>query len=365
MRAQLLVAILHFAQAFVATLVAARLLEPLARRIGWVDRPRGRKAHVSTVPLAGGLAIAFGVAVVPFADPSIAPALHGLGAGAAILLAAGIVDDFLDLPWTLRLGLQALAVLAMIHFGDVRVSHIGLPGEAALLDLRGMSVPFSVLAGIGVINAFNMVDGGDGIAASIALAALALFGIAGVAAGNADAAQAIVVLAGAVGGFFALNMRFPWQPQARLFLGDAGSSLVGLGVVWVALRTTQTPAFPVDSALAPWFVAPPLVDCAATVLRRLRQRRSPFRADRDHLHHLLLDAGLPPARVACLLGGLTLLGGSIALIASRLGAPPIALVAAFAALATVHVALTCDRDRFVARLRRLHRREDPIESAAR
>lgn len=353
MRAQFLSGSLHFAVAFVATLVAARLLEPLARRLGWVDHPRGRKAHASALPLTGGVAIALGVVAALLLDPTVPLALRGLGAGALVLLAAGVADDFLDLPWLLRLVLQSVAMLAMIQVGDIDVRYIGMPGEASMADPQWWTLPLGVLVGVGVINAFNMVDGGDGIAASIALAALALFGAACAMAGNHATVAAIVVLAGAVGGFFMLNMRFPWQRHARLFLGDAGSSLIGLAVVWVGLQTTQSPDFPVDSSLAPWFVAPPLVDCIATILRRLRHGRSPFRADRGHLHHLLLDAGVSPARVACLLGTLTLALGALALLVVRLGLPTPALLAAFVALVAVHVVLTRDRDRFVDGLRRV------------
>lgn len=348
---------LHFAAAFVATMAAARLLEPLARKVGWVDHPRGRKAHASALPLTGGVAIALGVVAALLLDPSIPDVLRGLGAGALVLLAAGIADDFLDLPWVLRLATQAIAMLVMIQVGDVRVRYIGMPGEATLLDLQWLSLPFSVFVGVGVINAFNMVDGGDGIAASITLAALALFGVACMAAGNLQIAQAIVLLAGAVSGFFALNMRFPWQRHARLFLGDAGSSLIGLAIVWVSLQATQSPAFPVDSILAPWLVAPPLVDCIATILRRLRQGRSPFRADRGHLHHLLLDAGVSPVRVAWLLGALTLALGAFALLALRLGLPSLVLMLVFVALVAGQAVLTSDRDRFVAGLRRFGRRD--------
>lgn len=358
MRVELLAETLHFAVAFAAALAATRLLESFARRIGWVDRPSGRKAHASAVPLTGGLAIVSGVAAVCVADPSVPPLLRGLGGGALVLLAAGIGDDLFDLPWPLRLGLQAVAVLAMIHWSALPVPYADASGAAATFELQRCALPFSVLASVGVLNAFNMADGGDGIAAAMALAALTLFGVACLAAGSPDIVSAIVVLAGAIGGFFALNMRFPWQPHARAFLGDAGSNLIGLGIVWVALRASAPRAPALDPALAPWFVAPPLVDGAVTILRRLRRRRSPFRADRDHLHHLLLDAGLAPSLVAWLLGASTLAFGGLALAASRLGAPPGALIAAFVVLVVAHAALTSDRARFIAHVRRRQRRED-------
>jgi len=334
----------QFATACVATIAAACALEPFARRVGWLDRPRGRKAHASATPLTGGLAIVLGVLAACAVDPSLPPLLRGLGAGALVVLVAGIGDDLLDLPWPCRLALQAAAVLAMVHVGG-----FAWPGAAG----AGLWLaPACLVAAVGVLNAFNMADGGDGIAATIALAALALFCIAGLPAANAAVAPAVLALAGAVAGFFVLNMRFAWRAQARVFLGDAGSNLLGLGLVWVALQATQPRTLALDAALAPWFVAPPLADAAATILRRVRRGRSPFRADREHLHHLLLDAGVAPARVAWLLGAATFTLGTLALAAARLGAPPPALLAAFALLVAAHAALTDDRERFVARVRR-------------
>lgn len=105
------------------------------------------------------------------------------------------------------------------------------------------------------------------------------------------------MLAGALAGFLALNMRTPWRKRAYVFLGNSGSAYLGLVIAWAAFRLTQNPDHPVTPVLAPFLIAPPVIDCLVLIVKRLRQGRSPFAADRTHAHHLMLDAGFTPTGV--------------------------------------------------------------------
>jgi UDP-GlcNAc:undecaprenyl-phosphate GlcNAc-1-phosphate transferase len=138
-----------------------------------------------------------------------------------------------------------------------------------------------------------------------------------------------------------------------VFLGDAGSMLLGFIIAWTAVRLSQSPEHPVSPVLGPWTIALPLVDTCSLILRRLRERRSPFAADRNHLHHLMLDAGYSPTKIVAWATITSLALGIGAAIALKAGAYRPALVIAFFALIAVHYKLTSDRDRAVRFLRGL------------
>ena len=341
---------------FLVVLLGLSLFNPLARRFGWLDHPQGRKDHVSSTPLTGGLAVALGMFAALLIDNTQFQLMFPLCMGALLLLTIGIADDVRDLPWTPRLLAQIGAAAILIYFGGVRARYIGLPGSPAAIDLQPVSAAFTVFITVGVINAVNMADGCDGVVACVTLACLLLFGCVVAFAGNDVLLQSIFGLCGAIGGFFMLNMRFPWQRHARAFLGDSGTGVIGLAIAWVSIESSQTPSFPVSSVLAPWLLAPPLIDCVTSIARRIAHGQSPFYADRDHLHYFLLDAGCSPGQVASIIGGLTLLLGSIALLATYLNTPSSAMVAAFIALIVAYYIFTMDRPRCIRRLRGLLRK---------
>ena len=348
----------HTATEFVvsagAAIVAVLLLNPLARRLGWVDRPHGRKDHEVATPVTGGLAISIGVLVALPMGMTVPDAFYAFCLGSLVLLLVGILDDLLDLPWSFRLLAQCGAALIMVYLGNVRAEYIGLPGDPASIDLGVLTVPFTVFITLGIINAINMADGADGVASGVTLVSLALLGFVCARVGNFELLDRIVILAGAVAGFFVMNMRHPWQPRAQAFLGNSGSTIIGLAITWLTVRISHTAGHPVSSILGPWLVAPPLIDCVVLMLRRVRQGRSPFSADRNHMHHLLLDAGFSPSQVALILGGLTASLGMTAMAAIYAHVPQIALVLVFLVLIGAHYVFTSDRERAVRSLDRLH-----------
>lgn len=293
------------------------LLDPLARRIGLLDYPGGRKDHAAPTPVTGGLAIALGTIIPAMALTELTPPLLGLGLAAAILIIVGVIDDLKDLPWPYRILAQIAAALCIVLVGDVKVEAIGPVFGLGQMALGSLSIPFTVLATVGLINALNMADGLDGLAGSMALCALAMLIAGSIYSGNTELTHGLIVLAGALAGFLALNMRTPWRKRAYVFLGNSGSAYLGLVIAWAAFRLTQNPEHPVTPVLAPFLIAPPVIDCLVLIMKRLRQGRSPFAADRTHAHHLMLDSGFTPtgvvltmAAVSCSLGllaGLALL----------------------------------------------------------
>ena len=243
---------------------------------------------------------------------------------------------------------QKSAALVMAWVGGVSVQQ--LSDVVGISDFHlgwWLSLPVTIFVVVGVINALNMADGVDGLAGGQALVSLLLFAAFALYAGNNASAERLVTAAAAVAGFLLWNMRRPGLPRARVFLGDAGSMVLGFLIAWTAVRLSQNPEHPVSPVLGPWTIALPLIDCVSLILRRLRQRRSPFAGDRDHLHHLLLDAGYTPTAIAVVLMLASAVLGLGAAVALKLGVYRPVLVLAFFVLIGVHYRLTADRERAV------------------
>lgn len=343
--------------AFALAAVLPWLLQPLARRWDLYDRPAGRKDHAVPTPVTGGLAMAAAAAVaaVLWAGQAPPPSLLAFAAASAVLVAVGLWDDRHDLRWYWRILAQAVAALIMIYGGQVRVEQLGPLFGLPSLTLGFLSVPFTVFATVGLINAMNMIDGADGLAGLLGLAALVMLAAAAVYAGNLGLAQRVAVLCGALAGFLLWNLRFPWRPRARIFMGNAGSGFLGLVIAWVAFRLTQNPGHPVNPVLALWLVPVPVMDTLVLIVRRLQEGRSPFAAGRDHIHHLMQDAGFGATRAAVWLTVFSLLCGLAAGVAMRLHVPHPLLLLAYLALCIGWYWLSRDRARAIALFRWLLR----------
>lgn len=339
-----------------ATALAYWRLIPLAHRHGLLDVPHGRHDHARPTPLVGGIGIFAGVTAAALLRGELSTSFIAYLAAAALLLIVGIYDDRRDLPWRLRIVVQAGAAL-ILAAGGVHAHGVG-----NLLPLGFLAIPFSVFATVGAINAVNMIDGVDGLAGSLVLIALGFLVVAATAAGHATLAADLLLLVGALTAFLVLNLRRPGLSAARLFLGNSGSALLGLTVVWAAFSLAQRPGHADAGIVAPWLVAIPLIDCVVVMLRRLLAGRSPFCADRNHLHHLLADAGWSPQQIVAAGALAALVSGAFALIWLHQGAHELPLVLIFLGLIALHFTWTRRRERAVAWLRR-HDRPAPTARA--
>lgn len=347
---------LELLAAFSAVVALIYLLDPLARRIGLLDHPGGRKDHAAPTPVTGGLAIAVGTIIPALLLTELSPQLKGLGVAAAILLITGVIDDLKDLRWQIRICAQAAAGLAIALIGDVKVEQIGPVFGLGELALGWLSIPFTVLATVGLINALNMCDGLDGLAGALVLCALVMLIAASAYAGNSELMHGLTLIAGAVAGFLTFNLRTPWRKRASVFLGNSGSAYLGLVIAWACFRLTQNPGHPVTPVLAPFLIAPPVIDCLTLIGRRIVARRSPFAADRTHAHHLMLEGGFTPTGVAITLSVLSLTLGFGAALALLADVPIPLFVIAFIVLTGVWFALSARHERAVemfAAIRRL------------
>jgi UDP-GlcNAc:undecaprenyl-phosphate GlcNAc-1-phosphate transferase len=301
--------ILGAAFATAAAAAVALILTPwvarLARRLGAVDCPDGDRKHQrQPVPRGGGIAVALGtlagvlVAWVCIGmEGSSEPLLGGLLPAAAVLLLVGIIDDFWTLTGIYKLIGQMLSVSLLVT-GGRQFEFISLLGYH--LPLGDFRVPFAMFFILGAINAFNLVDGVDGLAASVGAIVSVTLGVITAAQGHGSLALVCLALAGALSGFLRYNLA-----PARVYLGDTGSMLIGLVVAAVAIESSikQQAAFALAVPLAAFAI--PILDAGAALVRRITTGQSVFRGDRGHLHHALLLRGCSVNQTVALIAAMT------------------------------------------------------------
>ena len=338
------------------------LMGPIARRIGLLDHPGGRKQHHKPTPMTGGIGIAIGVSVAAAFIFGPAPQFISLGISGLMLVTMGMWDDVKDLPWPFRMAVQIAAALILIYVGGVRVEQLGPLLGLKPSSLGSLSVPFTVAATVGLINALNMVDGVDGLAGSMVLCAVVMLISGAIYSGNAELAQFLTLVAAAVAAFLVFNLRLPWQRRAKAFLGDSGSNVLGLILAWSTFRLTQNPAHPVTPLLAPFLIAPPVIDCLVLMARRMAHGRSPFSADRTHLHHLLLDSGASVTEIVVGLSLFSMVLGLLAAVALLINIPHPVLLGSYMAMTVGYFVMTADRRRAIGVFRRLRGAVVPAEA---
>lgn len=341
---------------FALSVLLIPVLVPFARRFGLVDTPGGRKDHEGAIPVIGGVGIFLAMALsFLLFEPMFPARTLAVGCAAGLLVAVGLADDRFDLSWKVRIGAQVTAALLMYFVADVRVERLKDVFGFAGADIGLLALPFTVFVVVGVINALNMADGIDGLAGSLSMVSILLFASFAAYAGDYVGVVRLLALAGAVAGFLFWNFRWPWQPRARVFLGNGGAMLLGLAIAWMAVRLGQNAEHPVSPVLGPWTIALPLMDCVALMFRRWHAGRSPFSADRGHMHHLMIDAGFGVVSTVLILASISFVLGFGAALAVKAGIYRPLLVLVFLAMLFGWYLFSRDPARAVARLARWRR----------
>ncbi len=274
-----------------ATLVFMAGLYPCAVKLGLTDKPCHRKQHKSPTPLIGGLAIYMALLVTLLPTINIQPNQIAFISAITILVCVGLVDDYRNLGVRVRLVAQVAAALIMTQYADIKIENLGNLFGFGAIHLGVFAVPFTVFAVVGGINAFNMIDGMDGLAGSLTLISIA--SLAGVCwLSHDDALFSYCLIFGAcIMAFLSLNLRIFGRPNAKVFLGDTGSTMFGFTVCWLAIDASQGENSLITPSTVLWIIALPLLDSVCIMLRRLKKGRSPFNPDREHLHHIFTVAG--------------------------------------------------------------------------
>jgi len=281
-------------------------LTPLIKRLApaWnlVDEPDGRrKTHQGVVPLGGGLAVAVSIVAAlglhALLFPQIVDAYEGAGPfqgnarfllglflASAVICVVGLLDDRDGLRGRQKLFGQLIAVAVLMLLSGMSVAKLGLFG--AEFDLGILAIPFTIFWLLGAINALNLMDGIDGLAATIgATASFALAGMCIISGREIDAVLALA-LGGSLIGFLRYNM-----PPASIFLGDTGSMLIGFLLGALALHASLKGPTTVALAAPVAMLAIPILDSTAAILRRKLTGKSIYATDRGHMHHVIMGKG--------------------------------------------------------------------------
>src|SRR4051812_47553592 len=269
----------------------------MARMLGVVDRPGGRRLNRNPIPRLGGLALFPGIFVPALAFLPLNRDTRGLLLGAAVAVTVGAVDDFRGLRWWEKLGGQLLAASVPVWFG-VWVDRFSFPlvGIHALPEWVG--APLTILWIVAIMNMVNFLDGLDGLAAGVSAIAGLTFAVIALSLAKPEAAILSAIVFGACVGFLRHNV-YP----ARIFMGDSGALLLGFVLAAVSVQGLLKTAATVALFFPLLVLAVPIVDTTFVVARRLKHGESVFEADQAHLHHRFLRRGFSEPRAALTIWG--------------------------------------------------------------
>ena len=316
----------------VASSGLTRALMRSAPRWGLIDHPGHRKVHDHPTPLVGGLAILLTLLAlqaalgrVPFESWTLL---------CALLLAAGVgvADDARTLSHRAKFVAQALGATLIASGTSVWVTHLGDLVGLGAIDLDKWSLIVTIISFVGVMNAINMIDGLDGLSGSLSVIPVMLLAYLAMVGNSPGMAFELLLLAGAILGFLSLNFRLPGRSKARVFLGDTGGMVLGMLLAWYSVKLAGSPTSQIHPITAVWILTVPLLDMGSVMLLRLHQRKSPFHADQQHMHHVLLKAGYSVNQVVAIMAGFSLSCGVIGIAAESNGVPEATMFIAFLAL---------------------------------
>jgi len=289
-----------------------------ARRYKWFDPTNDRKIHTGQISRLGGVAmfLSFCFSIGGYfaaggrGDGSAFLSIVPLLVCAAVMHSLGLIDDFLNLRALIKLAGQIAVSLVMISLG-YRFRYLALPWGA--LDLGWFSYPLTLVWIVGISNAVNMIDGMDGLAGGVSIIAAFSFGVVYLGLDLVWPATACFALVGAISGFLVFNF-----PKAKIFMGDSGSLF--LGFMLATLPLLHKSVYPKEAGIfsAITVLLIPIYDVFAAILRRRRRGQSVMKADREHLHHKLMDLGLETRQILAIVYAVCMGLGGIAIIGSRI-----------------------------------------------
>ncbi|MGD8105564.1 UDP-N-acetylglucosamine--undecaprenyl-phosphate N-acetylglucosaminephosphotransferase [Pantoea sp. FN0302] len=275
---------------FLGALALLFISRKIAKKVGLVDKPNARKHHNGHIPLVGGVSVYLSLWIIYVMQPDWLPDFSIYMVCATLLIVVGVLDDKLDLPVMPRMALQALVASIMMYNGLYLYS-LGniLFGYELVLGIIGYAV--TLLAVVGAINAFNMVDGIDGLLGALSSVTFGALAVVFWMGERDNMALWCLCLMVACLPYILLNLGIPWGGKFKVFMGDAGSTLIGFTVIWLLIIATQGEDAVMRPVTALWLIAVPLMDMLRVMIARIRRGDSPFKPDREHLHHVLLRVG--------------------------------------------------------------------------
>lgn len=306
--------VLAFLVACFVSIVSIPVVIKISELKSLMEKPGERRSHSTPTPTFGGIAIFAAILIAYFLWPSIDQTdvyrTDLSVAGMTILFFIGIKDDLVGIDPNKKILFQVLAAMILIFFGDLRVDYLyGIMGLHHIDEV--ISILLTCFIFIALTNAINLIDGIDGLAGGIATIASGTFGAWFLLTNHFTMACLAFTLAGALLGF----LRFNFSKTSKIFMGNTGSLIIGFMLAFFAVRFVslnasyrfEPTAFFNAPIIAIVILIVPIFDTLRVFLVRILARRSPFSADRNHMHHILLDNGLTHAQATVVLCGASLL----------------------------------------------------------
>lgn len=321
--------------AAVISYLATPFVKKLAFRVGAVDVPKDdRRMHKHPIPRLGGLAIVIAFLLCTFLFVKLDQQIRGILLGAVIILVVGILDDCLTLKALPKFIAQiAAAVVVVAHGCEIR--YVSNPFSVALIDLGLLAGPVTVIWIVMMTNAVNFIDGLDGLAVGVSGISTATMLVISLLMGEADVSVVLAALLGACLGFIPYNFN-----PAQIFMGDTGSTFLGFVLASLSVQGLFK-MYAVISFVVPFLIlGVPFFDITFAVIRRLARHQNPMTADREHIHHRLIDMGLSQKRSVAIVYMLTgVLGLAAVLLANSNGVKTFILFAAVLVVAILGIAV--------------------------
>ncbi|KJS81353.1 MAG: UDP-phosphate N-acetylglucosaminyl 1-phosphate transferase [Peptococcaceae bacterium BICA1-8] len=286
---------------FLITLGLVPLIKKMAFKVGAVDNPCQRKVHCKPMPRLGGLAIYIGFIAMVLLTQPLTQQIIGLVLGSTIIAMIGVVDDIKDLSPKLKLLGQIIAACVLVAF-NIDVDYITHPFANGVVSLGYLSIPVTVLWVVGITNAVNLIDGLDGLAAGLSAIAAITLAIVGYSQGHMLMVVLSLMLAASTLGF----LRYNFYP-AQIFMGDSGSMFLGFNLSALAIMGFAK-SITVISVFVPILILGiPIFDTMFAIIRRYFNGQPIFKADKEHLHHCLLNKGFTHKQTVLLIYAINIL----------------------------------------------------------
>jgi len=285
--------IFPFATIFVLTIVTIFCLRPFAIKFELLDFPNDRKKHTGSVPLIGGIAMFFCVSFGLLISNTVIlyDNLFFLILSSFILVILGAIDDYKNISHKIRLFFQVISALIIIEFGGVLVENLGGLFSVDSIHLGVFSLIFTIFAIVGVINALNFSDGVDGVSASLSIVTFSSVAFFAFIFNDIFALKFVFCFIVSIFAFLIFNVGLGQNSKFKVFMGDAGSTFLGLGIAWCLITFSQGNMQIFKPVTALWIYAIPIIDASSVMIRRISNGESPFAPDRKHLHHFFILSG--------------------------------------------------------------------------
>ena len=333
---------------FVSTMITALMsfavssflfyfFHPKAIQFGLVDKADHRKLHKGNIPVIGGPAIYCALVFALYMNQQFTPEILSFVLCSGFLMLLGVIDDKINLKVSLRLSSMIAITTFLYYFAEFQISSLGNLFALGEVALNRASLVFTIIVVIGVITAFNMVDGVDGLLGCLSIITFLAGAVLFAVNGQLELASTCICFIAALIPFLMCNLSLLPGNRYKVFMGDSGSFFIGFTVICLLIAGSQESMHIDDVIVSPdspaafkpvtalWLIAVPVLDMIANIIRRVKNKKSPLHPDRGHIHHILQDMGLSDKQVLILLSTFAIFSATVGVIGGILNVPEVVM----------------------------------------